>query len=86
MALSTKHVRDQIEGPIRSSVGLKNVNAVELGNLRIPLPPLNEQRRIVANLEALTSICADLENALKVRDMRVRELLEATLHTALDAA
>jgi type I restriction enzyme, S subunit len=86
MALSTKHVRDQIEGPIRSSVGLKNVNAVELGKLRIPLPPLNEQRRIVAKIEDLTSICADLENALKVRDMRARELLEATLSRALDAA
>ena len=48
IALSTRHARDQIEIPIRSTVGLKNINAVQISDLRIPLPPHNEQSRIVA--------------------------------------
>lgn len=32
---------------------MKNVNAQQLGALLIPLPPLEEQRRIVARIEEL---------------------------------
>ncbi len=38
-----------------------NVNAVTLGNLVLPLPPLAEQHRIVAKVDALMQLCNQLE-------------------------
>jgi type I restriction enzyme, S subunit len=85
-ALSTSNVRDQIEIPIRTTVGLKNVNASELGRLSIPLPPLAEQRRIVAKVDELMTICDKLEAQLTITEANNRRLLEAVLYEALSPA
>jgi type I restriction enzyme S subunit len=84
LALNSAHVRDQIEIPIRTTVGLKNVNATELGNLVIPLPPLAEQGRIVAKVDELMTLCDRLENQLIEADAKNRGLLEAVLYHALN--
>lgn len=86
LALNTTHVRDQIEIPIRSTVGLKNVNATELGRLSIPLPPLAEQHRIVAQVDELMALCDRLEVQLATTHSDSRRLLEAVLHEALAPA
>ncbi len=80
VALNSKLVRDQIEVPIRSAVGLKNVNSTELGNIRIPLPPLAEQHRIVGEVDELMALCDELETRLTNTATTRRQLLEATLH------
>jgi type I restriction enzyme S subunit len=83
LALNSAHVRDQIEIPIRTTVGLKNVNATELGSLVVPLPPLAEQNRIVAKVDELMTLCDRLEKQLIEADAKSHGLLEATLHQAL---
>lgn len=86
MALNSQLVRDQIEQPIRSAVGLKNVNLTEFGNLSFWLPPLAEQHRIVAKVDALMTLCDRLEAALTTADTTRSRLLEALLHEALEPA
>lgn len=86
MALNSQLVRDQIELPIRSAVGLKNVNLTEFGNLSFWLPPLAEQHRIVAKVDALMALCDRLETALTTADTTRTRLLEALLHEALEPA
>ncbi len=86
LSLNTSHARDQIEIPIRTTVGLKNVNATELGGLTIPLPPLNEQHRIVAKVDELMALCDQLETQLNTTENDSRHLLEAVLHEALSPA
>lgn len=81
--MNSRLVRDQIEIPIRTAVGLKNVNSTELGNLRIPLPPLAEQHRIVAKLDELTALCDELEARITTAAAARHQLLESTLHEAL---
>jgi type I restriction enzyme S subunit len=83
LALNTTHVRDQIEIPIRTAVGLKNVNATELGSLSIPLPPLAEQQRIIAKVEELMALCDRLEAKITTTQTESRRLLETVLHDAL---
>lgn len=85
LALNTAHVRDQIEIPIRSTVGLKNLNATELARLTIPLPPVAEQRRIVAKVNDLIAVCDRLEAQLSAAQTRRGRFLEAVLHDALDS-
>ena len=54
-------LRLYVSGSAQPKLNQKNLNRIE-----IPLPPLNEQRRIVAKIEAL-----------RVRSQRVKEALEA---------
>lgn len=84
--LNSSDIREQIEKPIRSAVGLKNINLTEFGNLTIPLPPLAEQHRIVAKVDALMALCDQLEASLTTATTTRSRLLEALLHEALDGA
>lgn len=83
MAMNSTEVREQIEKPIRSAVGLKNVNLTEFGSLRFMLPPLVEQRRIVAKADALMSLCDQLEKRLAAAAETRAQLLEAIVAEAL---
>ncbi|WOH76453.1 restriction endonuclease subunit S [Bradyrhizobium sp. NDS-1] len=62
---------------------MPKINQGTLVSLPIPLPPLAEQRRIVAKVEALMALCDRLEASLaSVADAR-RQLLDALLADAL---
>jgi type I restriction enzyme S subunit len=84
LALNSPHTRTQIEVPIRSAVGLKNVNTTELSSLLIPLPPLAEQHRIVAKVDKLMAFCDKLEANLSTAQTETSRLLESVLHAALN--
>lgn len=61
----------------------KNINLEILTQVLIPLPPLAEQHRIVAKVDALMALCDRLEGGLaSVADHR-RQLLDALLAEAL---
>lgn len=85
LALNSDAVREQIERPIRSTVGLKNVNLTEFGRLSFWLPPIAEQHRIVAKVDFLTSLCDRLESDLAAADTTRCKLLEVLLQEALDS-
>lgn len=86
LSLNSSDTRDAIEVPIRSAVGLKNVNLTEFGALRIPLPPLAEQHRIMAKVDELMALCDQLEASLTESEQTRSKLLEAVLHQALEPA
>ena len=86
LALNTPLVRNQIEGPLRTTSGVKNINTSELANLVFPLPPLAEQRRIVVKVEALLALVGGLEDQLANARIAAPVLLDAiadelTAHT-----
>ena len=85
LVLESKYIRDQIEIPVRTTTGVKNINSTEISNLVIPLPPLAEQHRIVAKVNQLMTYCDELEAKLtqslsdkeKLMDTAVYQLLTA---------
>jgi type I restriction enzyme S subunit len=60
------------------------VNMALVRGYPIPLPPLAEQHRIVAKVDALMTLCDQLEAALTTADTTRTRLLEALLHEALE--
>lgn len=64
----------------------KNINLEILTSVLIPLPPLPEQQRIVARVDALMALCDRLEATLARASTSRARLLEALLHEALAPA
>ena len=52
-AMAAPTLRVQIELPARSTSGVNNINSSEVGNLLVPLPPLEEQAEIVRRIGAM---------------------------------
>ncbi len=61
----------------------KGSTAIQRAKLRIPLPPLAEQHRIVAKVGELMALCDQLEASLTAAQTETSRLLESVLHHAL---
>lgn len=68
-----------------ASVGatMQNLNQRILLSLTVLLPPLAEQRRIVAKVAELMAVCDQLDQSLTTEQTARARLLEALLHDAL---
>lgn len=61
-----------------------NISQVKLKAIPVPLPPLAEQHRIVAKVDALMALCDRLEASLTTTDTTRTRLLESLLYEALE--
>lgn len=75
--LESPLVRRQIEGPIRTTSGVKNINSTELSNLLIPLPPCEIQEEIVKTIEATTKHLAALKQHIQTSEINYSVFLKA---------
>jgi type I restriction enzyme, S subunit len=66
-------------------IGNKNLVLRLINQFAIPLPPLAEQHRIVAKVDALMALCDQLESSLTTTTTTRSRLLEALLHEALSS-
>ena len=85
IALTSDCAVSQIDR-MRLGAAVKRLNIAHVRAIAIPLPPLAEQHRIVAKVDALMALCDRLEAALTTADTTRARLLEALLHDALDPA
>ena len=75
--------RDEIE-KYAPATAQKNINLGILNSLLIPLPPLSEQKRIVAKLDELMAYCDELEASIKASQQENELLLQQVLREALE--
>lgn len=59
-----------------------NINANELKKLEIPIPPISEQKRMIAKLDGLKSSIEMIENEIKNRDNLLTKLPQSILKKA----
>ena len=69
----------------RSSHGTCRIERSDYMDFLVPVPPLAEQRRIVAKVDELMTLCDRLEESLATGSDTRRRLLDAVLHDALTA-
>jgi type I restriction enzyme S subunit len=67
----------------RSSHGTCRLEGSDYSNFVVPVPPLAEQHRIVAKVDALMAVCDRLEASLNATAATRRRLLDALLAEAL---
>jgi type I restriction enzyme S subunit len=67
----------QIEPEVVQQCGQANFNGTKLASTVVPLPPLAEQRRIVAKVEQLMALVDELETQLAASRAAGEKLLTA---------
>jgi len=82
IALSTPSARALIQSKAATSAGQYNLNLKALRSLPVPLPPLGEQRRIVAEVERQLSLADALQAAIGRALKRSAALRRAILERA----
>jgi type I restriction enzyme S subunit len=86
-SMAARYLKTVLESPlywtqlrqISAGTGQPNVNGQALGRLAIPLPPLAEQKRIVAKVDELMALCDRLEAQQQERETRHAALARASL-------
>lgn len=68
-----------------TSSGLFSLSVGKIRQIEIALPPLAEQRRIVAKVKELMGLCDQLAASLNASDDRRTRLLDALIHQALES-
>ncbi len=86
ICLLSDAVLNWITRQAQATVGQSNISVSKSRALPIPLPPLDEQHRIVAKVDELMALCDQLEAQLTQSQTDSRRLLEAVLEAALTPA
>jgi type I restriction enzyme, S subunit len=82
LVLKSGLVRSQIENPLRTTSGVKNINSTEISRLILPSIPLTEQKSIVAKVDELMALCDLLKTKLNQAQTTQLHLTEAFVEQA----
>jgi type I restriction enzyme S subunit len=81
LAMNADYFRKtQINTEVTQQCGQANFNGTKLANVLIPLPPREEQKRIVAKVHQLMALCDELENKLLQAEADSEKLMNAAIH------
>ncbi|WP_417876383.1 restriction endonuclease subunit S [Winogradskyella sediminis] len=82
--LESSMIRTAIEGPLRTTSGVKNINSTEISKLIIPIPPLEEQKAIVEKVNALMGLCDRLEQEVQQSQEHSEMLMQSCLREVFE--
>lgn len=83
IVFESRHIRSQIEGPIKDVSGVKNINSTKVNNLLIPFPHYSEQVKIVEKVNQLTLLYDILEKEVVNNIANAEKMLHSTLQKLL---
>ena len=66
------------------AIGQSNINATKLQSYIVPLPPLEEQKEIVATIEKLFTLCNELESEINQNKTTVDNLMVTVLKESFE--
>ncbi len=83
IAWNSPQMRTRIENAAKTTSGIWKVNQGHIASMTVRVPPLAEQKRIVAKVDQLLSQCDELSARLRERQSATHGLLTATIHHIL---
>ena len=81
---NTKSLRNQIEEPLRSTVGINNINSDEIKSLMFPLPPLVEQTEIIQVISDNLKKVDQLESQIQERESMTKIFMQSIIKKAFN--
>ena len=85
LVLQSANIQGQFQEKIKQMAQPK-LALKRIAGIRVPLPPLTEQHRIIAKVDELMAMCDRLEASLATDDETRGRLVEAMLREALESA
>jgi type I restriction enzyme S subunit len=82
--LESAMIRTAIEGPLRTTSGVKNINSTEISRLIIPIPSGKEQKAIVQKVNALMALCDSLEQEVQQSLEQIAQLMQSCLREVFE--
>ncbi|ECC3482457.1 restriction endonuclease subunit S [Salmonella enterica subsp. enterica] len=84
IVMKSNLIREQIEGPIRTTTGVKNINSNELMGLLVPLPPKNEQGIIIKQISNIDTTLSNLKVSIQSAQQTQLHLADALTDAAIN--
>ncbi|MBL0017688.1 MAG: restriction endonuclease subunit S [Bacteroidetes bacterium] len=82
-ALGNRNIYDQLVGEIHGATRPR-INTTQLKSCIIPIPPLEEQHRIVQEIESRLSVCDAMEATLQTSLAQAEVLRQSILKRAFE--
>ena len=82
IAANSGHSRVFLSGRVRTTAGQAGVSGTDVKQMPVPLPPLADQRRIVAEVERRLSVIQQTEAAVEASRQRADRLRQSILKRA----
>ncbi len=79
LMMNAKAFRDEARGQAVKSAGQININATKMRNIKVPVPPMAEQKRLVAKVQALEKKIADAQAVIAAAPARKQAILQRYL-------
>ena len=81
---NSRWIRDQIEHKAKTTAGIHKVNQTDLSRCVLPVLPMQEQQRVLSELERMTSIALIADQAVAAAEARCYRLRQSILKWAFE--
>jgi type I restriction enzyme S subunit len=80
--ITAKHIRDHVTALMKGATGRQRLNAEDLALTELPVPSLEEQKRIVARLDAMRAKTSEMVAAYDAKLTAAKNLRQSALEAA----
>lgn len=86
LLFKSEQLRDVLYAQSTGTANQANIGSTQISNLAVPLPPLAEQKRIVAKVDELMTLCDQLEAHITHTQTLNTHLMDSLIHRMTEAA
>ncbi len=79
LMMNSREFQQEAKGKASKSINQANINATVMRNSKVPIPPLAEQQRLVAEVEALEKSIAAAQAIIAAAPARKQAILQRYL-------